>query len=138
MIIATRDDISEMIMQLRHLDLTVPWEVTWRRLKNNRTLEQNRLHWRIVRAICAKTGDDVIQMHERLLMSCFGFIEEDIEIYLEDGPRTVTVTRAIRRSKDLSVAQFAAFNEWCLAHAAIEYDVYIPTDGDAIMETDND
>ena len=65
-----RDDATrrDLFSHLERLDLSRPWEVTWKRKTKRRTLNQNALYWKriseIVSAVHDFTGQDADEIHD--------------------------------------------------------------------------
>lgn len=114
-----RDDQSRKVIigLLERLNLDKPWDVTVRRHRDKRSLNQNRLYHEIIGLIADETGHSHDEIHEYVKAK---FLPPR---QIEMNGNAITVSGS---TATLTTAQMAELTEYVMAWAASELGIVMP------------
>lgn len=114
-VIRIEEDKARATTWIKNLDMGLgPWDVKVTKHRKTRALAQNRYYWGVVIALLVEySGSKADDIHEYLLMECFG--TEEYEVF---DKRRVRPVRTTTHPKKMTVDEFEAYMEWCRGWAA--------------------
>lgn len=115
-----------VISYIQALDiLKVKFTITISRIRNKRSIDQNRLYWLWIACICRETGNDKDDVHEYFKEYFLGYSEK---------PMFGGSVRHTRSTSDLDTKQFTDYLEKIKVWAARELGIILPEPKDAYFE----
>ena len=128
-VIRLEEDKERATTWIRNLDMSMgPWEVKVSRHRKTRASAQNRYYWGVVIAMLVEeTGAKADDLHEYLLMECFG-----TEVYEVLDMKRVRPVRTTTRPRKMTVDEFEAYMEWCRGYAARKLGMLIPEPNEVV------
>jgi hypothetical protein len=120
---------AQVIADLMKLEDNVAHLIQFKQYRRKRSTEQNAfLHAVPLKLICEHTGYEIDDMKTYLLGRAFGWEEYTIFGDIRKRP--------LKRSSDLTTAEFSFFMEFCEMWAAQELQLIIPKPNEYLLENE--
>lgn len=117
---------NAVIAYLQALDiLKVKFTITISKIRDKRSLDQNRLYWLWIACICQETGNDKDDVHEYFKGYFLGYSEKNL--FGGTVRHTVSTT-------SLDTKQFTDYLEKIKIWASREFGIMLPEPNDAYFE----
>jgi hypothetical protein len=118
---------NKCIAALGELSQDKPWQVTVNQYVKKRSNDQNAfLHAVPLRMICDETGNEMDDIKDYLLGTCFGWEEYTV--------LKARKKRPVRRSSSLNTLEMKNFIEWIEAWSAQELGMIIPRPNEVLED----